>query len=318
MTKRTASKKLNKNKFVYGPVPSRRLGYSLGIDIIPFKTCTYDCIYCQLGRTTKQAIRRKQLIPREKILAELRKIFNHKTRIDFITFSGSGEPTLNTDIKYLINEIKKITDIPIAVITNSSLLFSPDVQKSLLNADVILPTVTSVNNKTFKKIHRPAPPITIKKVIDGLVKFRKLFKGKIFLEIMFIKGFNDSKEEIVALKNVINKIKPDKIQLNTVVRPPSEEYARPLTLEELKRIKKIIGGNCEIVAEFKLKDNIGQREGINEKIVQYLKRRPGTKEDISKSLGVKKNEIVKYLFELLKTRKIKKRIYRGKIFYEGV
>uniref|UniRef100_A0A7C6AG24 Radical SAM protein n=1 Tax=candidate division WOR-3 bacterium TaxID=2052148 RepID=A0A7C6AG24_UNCW3 len=316
MIKIIASRKSNKKRFTYGPVPSRRLGYSLGIDIVPFKTCTYNCIYCQLGRTTAQTKRRKRYIAREGVLAELRKILEPKTRIDFITFSGSGEPTLNTEIKNLIRDIKKITDIPVAVITNSSLLFRKDVQKSLLNADVILPTLTTVNYDTFKKIHRPFPSITVKKIIDGLIKFRRIYKGKIFLEIMLIKGFNDSTEEILALKNVIKKIKPDKIQLNTVVRPPGEEYAHPLTLKELNKIKKIMGRNCEVIAEFKKNDNISKREGINEMIIQYLKRRPGTQKDISKSLGINQNEIVKYFSELLKKRKIKKRIYRGVIFYE--
>jgi len=313
-----ASKKSNRKRFIYGPVPSRRLGYSLGIDIVPFKTCTYNCIYCQLGRTTAQTKRRKKYITRKVILTELKRILEQKAKIDFITFSGSGEPTLNTEIKNLIGDIKKITDIPVAVITNSSLLFRKDVRKSLLYADVVLPTLTTVNDDTFKKIHRPAPSITVKKIIDGLIKFRRIYKGKIYLEIMLIKGFNDSKKEILALKNVIKKIKPDKIQLNTVIRPPLEEYARPITLNELNKIKKIMGKNCEVIAEFKMDDNISKKEGINEMIIQYLKRRPGTQKDINKTLGINQNEIVKYLSELLKTRKIKKRIYRGVIFYEKV
>lgn len=318
MIKIIASKKSNRERFIYGPVPSRRLGYSLGIDIVPFKTCTYNCIYCQLGRTTAQTKRRKKYITRKVILTELKRILEQKAKIDFITFSGSGEPTLNTEIKNLIRDIKKITHIPVAVITNSSLLFRKDVRKSLLNADVILPTLTTVNDDTFKKIHRPFISFTVKKIIDGLVKFRRVYKGKIFLEIMLIKGFNDSKEEILALKNMLNKIKPDKIQLNTVVRPPSEKYARPLSLKELNKIKKIMGKNCEVIAEFKMDDNISKKEGINEMIIQYLKRRPGTQKDISKTLGINQNEIVKYLSELLKTGKIKKRIYRGVIFYERV
>ncbi|MEO0156509.1 MAG: radical SAM protein [candidate division WOR-3 bacterium] len=318
MIKRTASRKSNKNKFIYGPVPSRRLGYSLGIDIIPFKTCPYNCIYCQLGRTTTQTIKRKKYIHKEKILAELKEILKHRAKIDFITFSGTGEPTLNTDIKDLINEIKKITDIPIAVITNSSFLFKPEVQKSLLNADVVMPTLTTINNDTFKKIHRPTPPITVKKVIDGLVKFRKIYKGKIYLEFMLIKGFNDSKEEIMGLKDVIKRIKPDKIQLNTVVRPPNEKYARALTLKEMRKIKKIMGRKCEIIAEFKKERNILKTTGYADLIIEYLKRRPGTQKDIGKSLGVNHNEIVKYLSDLLKAKKIKKRIYGGEIFYERI
>lgn len=317
MIKRTVSKRLNK-RFTYGPVPSRRLGYSLGIDIIPYKTCSYNCIYCQLGRTTNQTTRQKGYFSEERILKEIKQIVNQKNPIDYITFSGSGEPTINTKIKNLIEKIQKITTIPIAVITNSSLLYRPAVQKSLLGADIVLPTLTTANDTTYKKIHRPVSPLTAKKVIDGLIRFRKIYKGKIYLELMFIRGFNDSIKEIMALKDAIKKIKPDRVQLNTVVRPPSEVFAQPLTPKELNRVKKIIGENCEVVAEFRKGENILKTDDKRRLILEYLKRRPGTQDDICKSLDINQNEVVKYLVDLLKRRMINIRRYRGKIFYEAV
>ncbi|MGB9720050.1 MAG: radical SAM protein [bacterium] len=318
MIQKISSKKSNPKKFIYGPVPSRRLGYSLGIDLLIPKTCTYNCIYCQLGKTTNQTLKRKKYVPSRMILKELSHLLRTKTRIDYITFSGSGEPTLSSDIGLLIKKIRRLTKIPVAVITNSSLMHKKDVQKGLLSADVILPTLTTVQEKTFRKIHRSIPAITAKKIVNGLIRFRKCYKGKIWLEVMLIKGLNDSKQEIQALKKIIRRIKPDRIHLNTVVRPPSEKFARPLSISELKRIKKIIGRNCEIVAEFKKPGNVSKFKDNNEMVLQYLRRRPATLIDMNKSLGINQSELIKNLERLLKSRKIKKKRYGGRIFYETV
>ncbi len=304
-------------KNIYGPVPSRRLGYSLGIDLVPYKTCSYNCIYCQLGRTTSQTTERKKYLPTKKILKDLKKNLKQNIYIDFITLSGSGEPTLNAEIGMLIKAIKKITNIPVAVITNSSLMYKKAVQQALLNADAVLPTFTTANPATFKMIHRPIPSITLDRIVEGLVNFRKIYKGQIWLELMLIKGFNDTKQELNLLKKAINKIKPDKIQLNTVARPPSEKYAKPLSLSQLNKIKTIFGKNCEVVAEFKKPSNLIKSTNCEKSILAYLKRRPGTLNDLQKSLGMNVNELIKNLDRLLTTKKIKKRIHGGMIFYEA-
>ncbi len=318
MIQKTASKRSSNRRFLYGPVPSRRLGYSLGIDLIPLKTCTYNCVYCQLGKTTNQTVKQKRYVQPDKVLKELSHFLNLKTRIDYITLSGSGEPTLNSGIGMLIRKIKRITKIPVAVVTNSSIIYKNNVQKNLLNADVIMPTLTSVQERTFKRIHRPAPGITAKLIIDGLTKFRKKYKGKIWLEIMIIKGINDSKKEIVALKKVIHKIQPDKIQLNTVVRPPTEEFASPISRVRLNQIKKVLGRKCEVIAEFKESENFLRANNKKTIVLQYLQRRPGTLIDLNSSLGINQNELIKYLNDLMRTKKVIKRRYRGKIFYEAI
>jgi len=320
LIQKTGLKKLKRisSKFIYGPVPSRRLGYSLGIDLVPFKTCTYNCIYCQLGRTTCPTIKRKKYLPGKKILKDLKQFLNKKIHIDYITFSGSGEPTLNSEIGVLIRAVKKISDIPVAVITNSSLLYRKNVQKNLLLADVVMPTFTTAKSETFKKIHRPSQSITLKKIIKGLIEFRKIYKGKIWFELMLVKGYNDSKQEIDALKSIIKKINPDKIQLNTVVRPPSEKNARALSLSALNKTKKMLGRKCEVVAEFKLSPNVLKLRNKGRIIWEYLKRRPGTLNDIQKSLGMNVNELIKNLDGLLETKKIKKKRHGGKIFYEAL
>ncbi|MEO0137540.1 MAG: radical SAM protein [candidate division WOR-3 bacterium] len=318
MIKITTSKKSSNPKYIYGPVPSRRLGYSLGIDVVPFKTCTYNCIYCQLGHTTHLTNRRKNYVSEKALIAELKEVLKQKIKIDCITFSGSGEPTLYKNLGRLIKKIKTFTDIPVAVITNSSLLSNPAVQKNLMGADVVLPTLTTTDERTFKKIHRPLAKIRAKKVIGGLINFRKKYPGKIYLELMLIKGFNDSPEEILKLKEAIARIKPDKVHLNTVVRPPSEDYAQPLKMQDLNQIKRMISGPSEVVAEFKKEINVAKIKDKRDLILRYLQRRPGTRKDISKSLGVNENELIKDLAQLWRAGKIRKKKYGGVVYYERI
>jgi len=307
-----------KDIYIYGPVRSRRLGYSLGIDIVFHKVCSFDCIYCQLGRTTNKTIERKVYIPPEEVLQQIEGVIKSSGRIDHLTFSGSGEPTLNSKIGYIISEIKKFTKIPVAVITNGSLLFMPDVQDDLIDADVVLPTLCSVIEETFQKINRPHPSLTIEKIIHGQIEFRKKYKGKIWLEIMLVKGINDSQIELRTLKEVIKRIEPDRIHLNTVVRPPSEKFASPLLHEELDKIRKFFGKNCEVIVEFKEERGRGYSTNKEAVILNLIKRRPATLTDIANALGLPQDEVIKYLGNLEKTKNIKSIVHSGQKYYQAV
>jgi wyosine [tRNA(Phe)-imidazoG37] synthetase (radical SAM superfamily) len=301
---------------LYGPVPSRRLGFSLGIDIIPFKTCTFDCVYCQLGSSSEKKIRRQTFFSHENILPQIKKALSSERRIDAITFSGSGEPTLNAGIENLIKEIKKNTAIPIVVLTNSSLLSRSSVRKALLQADIIVPSLDAADQDVFQKINRPHPSLNIKEIIEGLRAFRSEFQGSLWLEILLVKGINDSPSQIQKLKNAINKIKPERIQLNTVIRPPAEKTARPLSLQELKEIKDVMGENCEIIADFDRKGHSSSSQDIEETILTMIKRRPVTLSDVSTSLGLHRNEALKYLNDLLTKKKIKCIVHKGLRYFE--
>ena len=301
---------------IYGPVPSRRLGFSLGIDIIPSKTCSFDCIYCQLGPTTKKTVQRKEYVTWKKIFSQIKDVLSSRQRVDYITFSGSGEPTLNTAIGKLIRKIKKITPIPVAVLTNSSLLSRESVRKALMNADLVVPSLDAAPQEVFTQINRPHPSLKAEQIIEGLKKFRQEFKGSIWLEIMLVKGINDSPSHVRKLKEVIKEINPEKVQLNTVVRPPSERFAHPLSLKELEKIRSIIGENCEIIAEFKKKKQTPLSENLQATILSMIQRRPVTLSDISTSLGKNKNEILKYLNSLFQEGKIKLVIHKNLKYYE--
>jgi wyosine [tRNA(Phe)-imidazoG37] synthetase (radical SAM superfamily) len=302
-------------KYTYGPVPSRRLGFSLGIDIIPHKNCSFDCIYCQLGKTKNKTLVRKEYAPVEQILDEVRTALKGNERIDHLTFSGSGEPTLHKRIRYLISEIKKMTEIPIAVLTNGSLLYLPEVRYDLLNADVVVPTLCTVNREVFQKIHRGQVGLHIGKIIEGYVEFRKIYKAKIWLEVMLIKGINDEPAQIEELKGIIDRINPDKIHLNTVVRPPSEEYARPVSQDTLQSVKEVLGGKCEIVADFRPRAMTEQHKDHLNRIAAIIARRPVTIDDLTKISGLHKNEILKSTEVLLKQAKIEMTRHDQKEYY---
>jgi wyosine [tRNA(Phe)-imidazoG37] synthetase (radical SAM superfamily) len=303
--------------YTYGPVPSRRLGFSLGIDIIPFKTCTFDCIYCQLGPTTKKSVKRKKYFSPKEILRAVKKKLSSGQRIDYITFSGSGEPTLNSNIGSLIREIKKMTSIPVAVLTNGSLLSRESVRKDLSAADLVVPSLDAATQKAFAQTNRPHSSLKLEKIIDGLEKFRHEFKGSIWLEIMLVKGVNDSPAHLRRLKDAIAKIRPEKIHLNTVVRPPTEKFAKPLSKKELERIKKILGKKAEIIAEFDKKAQKLSSEDIEKAILSIIQRRPVTLQDISTSLGMHKNEVIKYLNFLLEEGKIQCTSHKALKYYEA-
>jgi len=303
---------------IYGPVPSRRLGFSLGIDIIPFKTCTLDCIYCQLGPTVEKTLQRKEYYSQSEILVQIKEKLASGQRIDTITFSGSGEPTLNKTLGNLIREIKKITPIPVAVLTNSTLFADKTVRNTLMAADLVVPSLDAATQEIFDQINRPCSTLKIQEVIEGLILFRKEFKGSIWLEIMLVKGVNDSPSHIKKLKEAVSRIKPDKIQLNTVVRPPAEKSAQPLSLKEMEKIRKAFGKNCEIIAEFDKKALKSSQKDLEGAILAMIQRRPVTLSDISVSLGRHKSEIIKYLDFLLEEGKVRPVTHKGLKYFEPV
>ena len=238
-------------KFLYGPVKSRRLGFSLGINLTPQKTCNFDCLYCQLGRTTELTGERKEYISISNILDELKVWLANNpdlsATIDYITLSGSGEPTLNTGCGTLIEGIRQATNLKVAVLTNSSLLADPAVRRELLAADLIVPSLDAVTQEVFEKIDRPCAGLKVESIIEGLVSLRKEFRGKIWLEVMLVKGVNDDLRYIKKLKDAVERISPDKIQINSPVRTAAEEGVFAVAAPKLRKIKGILGERAEIV-----------------------------------------------------------------------
>lgn len=239
-------------RYIYGPVKSRRLGLSLGISLTPLKVCSFDCVYCQLGKTAHKVSERKAYLDIKDILVEFKGYLGSPeyklNPPDYISLSGFGEPTLNRDISILIAQIKKLAmSIPLVLITNASLFSKIQARSDVLEADVIIPSLDAVTRDIFEKIDRPLSDIKIEDIIQGLIALRKEFKGKIFLEIMLVKDINDSLEYAHKFKHTVEKINPDKIQLNIPARSTAESWVRPPDQETLLQIKEILGPQCEIV-----------------------------------------------------------------------
>ena len=285
-------------KYLFGPVPSRRLGMSLGVDLIPKKVCSLDCIYCEVGKTTKLTLDRKEYVKSDKIKEELKHYFKNNPDPDYITFSGSGEPTLNIKLGDILQFIKQNKpNVPVAVLTNGTMLFDKKVRENLINSDVVLPSLDTATQDVFEKINCPVDGLSIDKYIQGLIDFRKYFKGKIWLEVFILPGYNDNNNKLMELKKAILKIKPDSVQLNTLDRPGNTPNLRSATRDELQRIIDLWKiNNVEIIsASLERKKVQSYRRDTESAIVETISRRPCTLDDLTKILGIHINEINKYL-----------------------
>ena len=285
--------------YIFGPVPSRRLGLSLGVDVIPKKVCTLDCVYCEVGMTDKRALRRREYFPADAIIAEIEESLAGRSALDHVTFSGSGEPTLNSKLGEIIRAVKQVTSVPVAVLTNGTLFWLEDVRYDLAAADVVLPSLDAVSQDVFERIDRPHPQLRIDQIIAGLKEFRAEYKGKIWLEIMFARGYNDDEREILGLRDAIEQIQPDKVQLNTVVRPPSESGVGPVSEAKLKEIQALYGERCEIIGSFDKHTTLEKGNSSATEILGLLERRAMTLEGLADSQEVNRQQI----FEALKTLK---------------
>jgi wyosine [tRNA(Phe)-imidazoG37] synthetase (radical SAM superfamily) len=306
-------------KFVYGPVPSRRLGRSLGIDPLPSKTCNYQCIYCQLGKTTCFTNTRRNFYPIEEIISEIKTAIQiNELTMDYITFVGSGEPTLYKDLKQLIRAAKNASDKPICVITNGSLLNNEDVIDALLLADVILPSLDAGDKDLFMKINRPHPSLKFDEIIQGFIDFRKKFKGKFWIEVMLMRNLNDSRKELKDIKEIINLIQPDRIDINVPIRPPTEHWVKIPDKNTLSRLN-------EIFLEY---NNINfPEQGVfltfssdfEKELISLLKRHPMRQEQIIinfSSNNLTEKHLKQLLYNLESERKIKKKLYNNQIFWK--
>lgn len=311
------NKKL-KTKRVFGPVLSKRLGNSLGIDVIPHKTCSYNCIYCQLGSEENTITDLTNYYSVDEIIYELKEALLNNKNIDYITFTGSGEPTLYKDLKKLIYEIKQITDIPVCIITNGSLLYKQEMRSNLLLADLIIPSLDAGNEETFKLIDNPNKEIDFDKMVEGLIEFKKIFKGEYWLEIFLLKDINDNEDELDDIIKIVKKIKPDRIQLITATRRVANEKAKALSDEELKKIKKYFNSKCDIEIDI---PNISENHKGNTRIlteddiVNFLIRQPDTAYIIAKSFNENERKVKELLDLLIKKNKVREEIVNGVVSY---
>jgi wyosine [tRNA(Phe)-imidazoG37] synthetase (radical SAM superfamily) len=301
-------------KHLFGPVPSRRLGRSLGVDIVPLKTCAFDCVYCQLGRTTNETVERAEYVPVEDILREFRTWFGQQEAADYITLSGSGEPTLHSRFGDIIRGIRAITHIPVALLTNGALLWDTRVREDACLADLLIPSLDAATADVFHRVNRPHPSLERATIVEGLVSARRQCAGEMWLEVMLVAGVNDTAEELAALRAAIDRIQPERIQINTPVRPAGRGVQAP-SAEALLRAREALGPTAEIItrAECLAQDSYTTRS-LGE-VLSLLRRRPCTVADIARGLGMHPNEVAKYVLMLLNSKQAVYAEHDGAVYY---
>ena len=305
--------------YLFGPVPSRRLGMSLGVDLVPKKVCSLDCVYCEVGRTTKLSVDRKEYINSDCIKDELKDYFDNNPAPDYITITASGEPTLNLYLGEIIDFIKEAKpDMSIAVITNGTLLHDEKVRQALMKADLLLPSLDAATDAAFKKINRPAKGLNIEDCIQGLIALSKEFKGTMWLEVFILPGYNDNEAELIELKKVILQVNPDSVQLNTLDRPGTVPNLRGATRDELQKVVDFWQmDKVEIIAKVKQTDKTqSYRKDTKSAIIETVSRRPCTLEDLMEILGLNSEEINTHLDALDAEGKIDRVEEERGVFYQ--
>lgn len=304
-------------QYLYGPVPSRRLGRSLGVDLVPYKTCTYDCIYCQLGKTTHKTLERQEYVPVASVLAELAEKLAAGVACDYITLAGSGEPTLQASLEELIGKIKEMTDIPVAVITNGSLLYLPEVREALMRADLVVPSLDAGDAGLFEYVNRPHPDVVFERMVEGLVTFGKRYPGRLWMEVLLVSGVTGLASEVKKIAAWIEKFPAEKIQLNTVNRPSYEDFACAVDPQQMKKLAGLFAGAVEILESAPAA--VGPAETpsntTDADICNLLARRPCTLEGVALGLSLHPHDAAKRLERLITGKAVTAKRNGGKIYY---
>ncbi len=310
-----------KYQHLFGPVASRRLGYSLGVDLVAYKYCPLNCVYCEVQRTTHLTTKRQEFFPLEEIKAELDDFLQSSPELNFITFSGAGEPTLYSRIGELISYIKqRYAQYPLALLTNGVLLKDAVLRAEVLPCDLILPSLDAGTEEVFRRINRPHKAILLDDLLETLFKLRQEYQGQIWLEVFIIEGINDTNPELEALSNAIRMISPDRVQINSLDRPGAEVWVKAASQDSLHKTLRYFQQKLdlpvEIIAQAKLEPGVATiPEDIVHSISTLLTRRPGTAEDLARALGLHINEISKILRQLHNEQRVDvKREARG-VFY---
>ncbi|MFN3505208.1 MAG: radical SAM protein [Caldimicrobium sp.] len=311
---------------LFGPVKSRRLGLSLGLELVPKKICSMDCLYCEVGGTTLLTLERNAYTSWEAIENALREAKTKEKTFDVLTLTGSGEPTLCIHFEKTVEFAKKLISKPICVLTNSTTVMIPSVRQALAKVDLVLASLDCARKESFKLLNRPALGVSLDEIIQGLKDLREAMSGELWLEILLVKGINDKAEDLEALRSAINFINPHKVQLNTVVRPPAYPIARPLSYEEMVKIKEFLGEKAEIIVSQSLgKSDVASPQHLTEisedekelLLIEYLKRRPASLSELS-SIFFFERELQELLEKMVESGKIKKVLHQGNIFYRAV
>jgi wyosine [tRNA(Phe)-imidazoG37] synthetase (radical SAM superfamily) len=306
-------------KTIFGPVPSRRLGRSLGIDVVPLKTCSYDCVYCESGRTTHLTVERRPFVDPGKVMRELEEYFTAcPDGADVLTFSSGGEPTLYEPLGELIDAVKnRFPSMPLIVLTNGSLLWDPRVRRDLMRADRVVPSLDGATVESFARVNRPHPMLDLDTIMEGLAAFRREYRGELHLEVMLVASYNDQPSHLKAIRRVIDALAPSQVELNTVVRPPADPEVRGLSGEAMEAILEYFPTErTQIIGKFTSPCVCTESRDLDRRVLELLKRRPCTLPEMAVSLGVPKEVLNDTLTELTRQGRLTRYRFDGKDFYK--
>ncbi|MCD4717405.1 MAG: radical SAM protein [Desulfobacterales bacterium] len=290
-------------KYLFGPVPSRRFGRSLGVDLNPYKTCSLDCVFCQLGRTTEKTVTRQEYVPTDKVISELKEWLKTDGKADYITLSGSGEPTLHSRFGEVLQFIRKNSEIPALLLTNGTTLNLPEAREAASFANIVKVSLSAWDQASYRWVNRPHPQLRFDKLLEGQKAFRAQFKGELWMEVFLVGGMNSMRDDVRKIATLAKQIDPDRIQLNTAVRPPAEDFAAALSKEQMEELTNLFQPKAEIIAEFKAKNSEGV-EANQETIFAMLQRRPCTADQIADVFDMHLNEVSKYIGILMRSDQI--------------
>lgn len=304
-------------RYLFGPVPSRRLGRSLGVDLVPHKTCSLNCIYCECGRTTELTSQRKEYVPTDQVMSELADFLSQTPALDYITFSGAGEPTLHSGLGSVVNFLKQnYPQYPLALLTNGTLFFQAELRREVAPIDLILPSLDAADDETFHKINRPHPALSVRQIILGLKQLKQSQHGAMWLEIFIVPDLNDHDDHLQRLKDAVHEIKPDLVQLNSLDRPGTERWVKHATAERLQAIAQRLDWPTEIIARTPQPASaVSAPDEVAMAILALIRRRPCTIADLSQMSGLNPLEIQKHLAVLMDTGQIQARPMPRGLFY---
>jgi wyosine [tRNA(Phe)-imidazoG37] synthetase (radical SAM superfamily) len=303
--------------YTYGPVPSRRLGRSLGVDLVPLKTCNLNCVYCQLGATPQTTMERRDYCPPQEVVADVRTRLAEIPPPDYVTLGGSGEPTLHRSFGEIADGVRAACDVPVALLTNGCLFSRPEVRSACRSVDLVLPSLDAGDEETFRRVNRPHPDLALEALVSGLAALRAEFAGQIWLEVFIVEGLNTSDEQLAATEACIDRIRPDRVQINTAVRPPAEAGVGAASEEMLERVRRSLGHDAEIIAPAPPLGDIPGAAARKEDVLALLRRRPCTPADVASGLGIHPPEVAKYLRALLDEGSIVRRQRLYDTYYEA-
>ncbi|MFO7769094.1 MAG: radical SAM protein [bacterium] len=304
-------------RYVFGPVHSRRMGYSLGIDPVPRKLCSMDCVYCEVGKTDRWTMERREWVPPGEILEEVRSKLGEEGRVDCITFSGSGEPVLHSRLGEMIDAIHEMSELPVYLLTNGSWMHDEEVRKEIRKADAVAPSLDAVTPEVFEAVCKPHPELRVEDVVEGLVALRSEYEGPIWLEMLFVSGLNDTEEEVRALAEAAYRIDPDRIDINTVARPPAYENTDAVSYARLKEIEEMLGPKAGIVKIAPSEAHAVCRGDAAAAIQATAMRRPLSRSELSDILGMDQEELELPVRSLVQTGRLRERVHEGVVYLEA-